>query len=165
MDKRYLLIIGIIVICCVNLYAITTFSDVVGSAYFDVGNYTFTLPEGFTVENTENNHVVIINQNSKMKIHIFSYLSKTDTYKNAYNFVENNSGCTMISNGTIHHNNIAIDSIYYVQNGRNSSVFYFNKENNGFKIVLTDFNQKTQHNETINIITELVDSERINHRL
>ena len=165
MDKRYLLIIGIIVICCVNLYVITTFSDVVGSAYFNVGNYTFTLPENFNVDNTENNHVVIINQNSKMKINIFTYLSETDTYKNALKVVENNSECTMLSNGTIHHNNITIYSLYYVQNERNSSVFYFNKENNNFKIVITDFNQETQHNETINIITQLVESEKINYRL
>lgn len=165
MDKRYFLIIGIIVICCANLYIISTFSDVVGDAYFDVGNYTFTLPEGFSIENTENNHVIIVNQNNKMKIDIYSYLSKTDNYENALKFVTTNNNCILLSNGTIYHNNISIDSLYYVQNDRNSSVFFFNKENNTFKIVISNFNQDTQHNDTINILTQLVGSARLNPRV
>ena len=165
MDKRYFLIIGIIVMCCANLYIISTFSDVVGDAYFDVGNYTFTLPEGFTVETTENNHIIIVNQNNKMKINIFSYLSKTDNYENALKFVTTNSQCKLLSNGTINYDNIHINSLYYVQNGHNNSVFFFNKNDNTFKVVITNFNHDTQHNETIEILTQLVASERINPRL
>lgn len=165
MDKRYFLIIGIIVMCCANLYIISTFSDVVGDAYFDVGNYTFTLPDGFSVETTENNHVTIVNQNNGMKINIFSYLSKTDNYENALKFVTTSNECRLLSNGTINHNNIHINSIYYLQNDRNSSVFFFNKENNTFKVVISNFNQDTQHNQTIDIITQLAESERFNHRV
>lgn len=164
MDKRYLLIIVIIIICCVNLYIISSFSNIVGDAYFNVGTYTFTLPEGFSVEDSENNHVKIIN-NDKIRIDIFSYLSSTDNYQNAYKFVSTNNNCELLSNGTIHHNNISIDSIYYRQNDHNSSVFFFNKENNTFKVVISNFNQDTQYNKTIDIITELAESERFNPRI
>lgn len=165
MDKRYFLIIAIIAICCVNLYTISTFSNVVGDASFDVGHYTFTLPNGFSVDNTENNHIIIISQDSKMKIHVYSYLSKSDNYSNAYNVITNNTGCRLLSNGTINYNNITIYSLYYSENGVNSSVFYFNKENNDFKIVILDFNQDRSHNETITIMTELVRSLRPNYKL
>ena len=49
MDKRYLLMIVIICVCLANLYIIADFSDVVGSASVDTGNYTFSLPKGFSL--------------------------------------------------------------------------------------------------------------------
>ena len=68
MDKRYLLIILIIGICAVNLYLISNTSDVVGSAYVDVGNYTFSLPNGFVLDSDKGNQVSIINSDTNMHI-------------------------------------------------------------------------------------------------
>ena len=84
MDKRYFLIIIIILICSVNLYMISNVSNVVGSASVDIGNYTVTLPKEFSLYEDDGNRILISNPNNNMNVWIFSNLGDGDNYSNKY---------------------------------------------------------------------------------
>ena len=69
MDKRYLLIIIILIMGLFTLYFITDASYTIGSASATLGEYTFSLPQGFMVEHTEKKHASIYNDDG-VYIHI-----------------------------------------------------------------------------------------------
>ena len=169
MDKRYLLIIVIILFSCINLYFISQTSDVVGSASVDVRNFTFSLPEGMNVLNTYGDHVEL---NSKTK----GFYATIHVLKgNSYNFtqiigsIQNKSENTILSNGTLDVNGVRVATVYYQSksNGfvNNRSLSYFIKDNTKFNIALSTFDYDNDRNMTIEFITYVVDTLRINHKL
>lgn len=165
MDKRYFLIIIIIFVGCINLYMITEVSDVVGSASVNVGKYTFTLPNGFSLYDTNTNDIMISNPNSNMKVYVYSSLDKKDTYENKSAAIAGNY--KVLSNGTIKYDDMEIHSIYYQNrdSSRKHATFFFTKYNNTFRILINDFDYGTQKNETIDIATGIADSMRINYKI
>lgn len=166
MDKRYFLIIVIVCICCINLYMISNVSDVIGSASVDVGKYTFSLPSGFTLYSDSSSDVMISNpSDSNLKVYINNSLDDDDNYMNRVNLIKNNS--KIYSNGSIMVGDIEIKSIYYsgYDDSINRSAFYFNKLDNNFKIVISNFNYDLQKNETIDIVTQIVESIRVNYKI
>lgn len=167
MDKRYFLIIIIICVCCINLYLISSVSNVVGSASVDVGNYTFSLPEGFTFYEDKANGISISNTNTKMVIGLYVPLEDKDTFANRFNNINNSAKYDIISNGSINSGGIAIDSIYYrdVNDLTNYSTFYFTKFNHNFRILVTGFNYDLDKNKTIDIVTGIVNSIRTNYKV
>lgn len=167
MDKRYFIIIIIIFVCCFNLFMIANFSDVVGSASVHVGNYTFSLPEGFTLYDNENNRVHIYNSNTKAHIMVYYPIAKDDTFLNKYNEIKNDSQYRVLSNGTVTSNGITIESVFYQKTSDldNRSTFYFTKYDEHFRILLSGFDYNTHKNETINIVTQIVDTIRTNHEV
>ena len=164
MDKRYFLIIAIIVICCFNLYMIANFSDIVGDASIDVGNYTFSLPQDFTLYENGNNGAIISNSKS-MSITINSKIKDDETYLNKCQSIS--KGHNMIfSNGTINSSGIVIYSIFYqdLDNNQNYSYFFFNKYDNNFKMLISNFNYDSQKDEIIDIVTNITDTMRWNYK-
>ena len=167
MDKRYFLIIIIICVCCINLYLISNVSDVVGSASVDVGNYTFSLPEGFTFYGDHSNGVSISNNDIRMLIGLYVPLENKDTFVNKFNDINTSDRYDIISNGTINSGGIVIDSLYYrdVNDLTNYSTFYFTKFNQNFRILLIGFNYDLDKNKTIDIVTAIVNSIRDNYKV
>ena len=167
MDKRYLLMIVIIFVCFVNLYLIAVNSDVVGSATVEVGQYTCSIPHGFSLYDSDKNHAYLIDTNSKIIIHIYANLSDNSTYDNKVNEIINNSDYKLLSNGTINMGGIDIDSIYYREydNNQNRSTFYFTKENETFRIIIMDFNYDADLNKTLDYVAVIVDSMKKDYRL
>lgn len=164
MDKRYFLIILIIVICCFNLYMVANFSDIVGDGAIDVGNYTFSLPKDFTLYDTGENEVLISNSDS-MHIAIYTALSKDDNYLNKSQSIMSGNN-KIYSNGSINSNNVVIDSIFCqnLEDNKNYSNFYFNKDGNNFRLFISNFDYNTQKDEIIDIVTNIVDSMRLNYK-
>ena len=164
MDKRYFLIIIVIVVCCFNLYMIANYSDIVGDASIDAGNYTFSLPQDFTLYEQGKNGVLISNSES-MNMIIDSVVSDDDNYINRTQDILRGHN-KIYSNGTIDVNGIVINSIFYqnLDNNQNHSNFYFNKDGNEFKIRVSNFNYDSQKDEVIDIVTYIVTTLRVNYK-
>lgn len=165
MDSRYFLIIIIICFCSISMYMVANSSDVVGSAYVDVGHYTFSLPEGFTLYSDRGNQVSLVNTNSKMQIIIYSDLEKSDNFSHRMAVVDREGGYQLDSNGTINHQGNKIDSAFYHNSYQNRSTFYFSEGDDNLRLLITDFNYNSQKDEVINIASEIIGSIRYNHKL
>lgn len=166
MDKRYLLIIIIISICAINLYLISDFSDVVGSASVDIGNYTVSLPKGFSLYENNGDNILISNPTSHVRIKIYSIVSPKDTYLNKTQEINSTNQYTLLSNGTINSNGNIISCIFFLNNkdSNNCSVFYYTQDNHNFQIYMSGFNYNLQKNETIEIARNIVETTRINYK-
>lgn len=164
MNKRYFLIILIICVCCINLYVVSNVSDVVGTASVDVGEYTFSLPKGFSLYDSDSNKVLISNPDTNMEIRFYSSVYSDDNFSSKYDEI-NSSDFKILSSGTIDNNGIIIQSIYYQNEKNNRSTFYFNKDNHDFEILIVGFNYDLQKNQTIDIVCGIVDSIRANYKV
>lgn len=164
MDKRYFLIIVILCICGVNLYMISNVSEVVGSAYVDVGNYTFSLPEGFTLFSDGGNQVKLISADSKTEIYVVSSLSKSDTFSNKLMEIKKD-GYQLDSNGTINYEDIKIDSVFYHKGSENKSTCYFTKDDKNFRILIVGFDYDSQKEEMIDLSSKIAGSMRLNYKV
>ena len=166
MDKRYFLIIIIILICSVNLYMISNVSNVVGSASVDIGNYTVTLPKEFSLYEDDGNRILISNPNNNMNVWIFSNLGDGDNYSNKYKEVNESKQYEVLGDGIINNHEISIDSLFYQDkyNNENRSTFYFNKGNHDFRILIIGFDYNSQKNDTIELASDIAESIRINYK-
>ena len=165
MDKRYILIFIIIIVCCVNLSVIANSSDIIGSASVEGGHYIFSIPSGFSLYESNNNHVLIHNGDSGMYIDIFLKISK-DNYQSKLKEINKDKDYIILSNGSLSVEDINIDAIYYqnVSNHENRSTFYFNKFDNNFRITMLNFNYENDKNMTIEYISDIVSSVRVNYK-
>ena len=171
MDKRYFLIIAIVLVCLVNMYAISQFSDVVGSASVNVGDYTCSIPENFNLMNSYGDYVVINNPNSGLYVAIYYYNDSTQfNFSKGSADLVNNPSNTVLSNGTINIGDVNIESIYYSHHDsssdvtNNRSVFYFEKDNVSFKVNMENFDYKNDRDKTIEVLSFIVNSLRPNYK-
>ena len=163
MDRRYLLCILIIIMCCINLYIITENSNTVGSASATFNKYRFTLPPDYEVTWLYENSIQIhgkdlreITVESKKPTYTYNYTAITSELLKKPNH-------TILSNGTININGISVDSIYYQTVDENNFVnnrsnFYFEKNNDVFQVGMSGFDYNTERNQTIDTLTYIVDS-------
>lgn len=169
MDKRYLIIFIIIILCCVNLYVISDYSDVIGTASLNIDNYTCSLPQGFSFYKSGNNEFTIYNSESGMYVNIYS--NPNDNYTSMLANINGSKDRTLLSEGTININNVDIQSIYYNYTDSNTNVvstraaFYFTFDETDFKILISNFDYNNEREDTIRILGEIVNSFRVNHKL
>ena len=164
MDKRYLLILVVIIICGINLSIIVNNSDVVGSASVSVGKYLFSMPEGFNMHENNGNSVVIQN-NDSVTINFDTALDSSDTYNNRLRYIDNQTTNKILSKGTLTIGNIKVDSVYYQsENHTNNSAFYFKKDNKPFKIVVSNFNYNNGRNLTLNYVSDIIQSTHLDYK-
>lgn len=77
---------------------------------------------------------------------------------------------TILSNGTLDVGDVNGDIVYYRSVGdngfvNNRSSFYFVKENTTFYVALSTFNYDTDRNMTLDFVTYLVETLRVNHKV
>lgn len=166
MDKRYLLIIVIIIFCSLSLYFISLSSDIVGSASIDCGDYTVSIPEGFTLYSSTNERVLIHNGENGIDINLYGNLGKSGTYENKLEGIENSTEYKVLSKGNLTVDGIDIESFYYQRNndGQNRSTFYFEKLDHRFRILITDFDYDNEKDLTIQYVSDIVSSLRLNYK-
>lgn len=165
MDKRYVLILIIILGCCVNLFIISNSSDLIGSASVECGNYIFTMPQEFTLYRSDINHVLLHDSKTGMNVDVFSKLAESDTYDNKLKEIPV-KGYTILSNGTIKAGDVEVKSVYYRHNNthQNRSTFFFEKDNNQFRVLMVDFDMDKDRNATIDYIVKIVESIKYNYK-
>lgn len=165
MDKRYILILIIIIICLANLSIIVNNSDVVGSATATAGKYLFSVPHGFSLFEKHSNSAFIRN-NDDMSIYYQSDLNNSDTYDKRLSYLDNESDDKILSKGSFNLDNISVDTVYYQTiNNTNKSAFYFEKNNTQFKIIMSNFNYNTDRNLTLEYATIIIRSTHYDYKL
>lgn len=169
MDKRYLIIILILIFGSFNLYFIAIHSDTIGTASVNFGNYTISLPEGFDLyENRGGNSVILYN--SKTDVYIAVYSVDSYNYTKDLNTYQNDSKTTVFSTGDIMVDDILVNSIFYnlidEKNNRtvNFSKFYFTKDNHPFSITISKLNNLDDKNSIVEMIVGIVTSLRVNYK-
>ena len=167
MDKRYLFIFIIVFICCINLYFIAINSDDVGSATVASGDYICAIPQGFSLYESNKNYVHLFDADSKVVIDVYTHISKNNTYDKKLVELNNNSNVRVLSNGTINVEDMTIYSIFYRQadNNQNRSTFYFTKDNNNFRILITDFDYEKDYNKILDYVDIISTSMRRDYRM
>jgi len=165
MDKRYLLMLLIIIICCINLSIIVSNSDIVGSASIGVGDYLFSVPQGFNLYESDGHSVTIQNKNN-IAIQVETNLSEKDTYYSSLNYIENRTNATILSEGTISIENISVNTVYYMtSDNKNMSALYFEKDNTPFKIIVSNFNYDNDRDLTLDYSTFIIKSIKYNYKM
>lgn len=162
MDKRYGLILLIVVGCCINLYIISNSSDMIGSASVECENYIFTMPPGFILYDSYLDHVIIHDSKTGMNVGVYPHLDSSDTYENKLYSLPND-GYTIVSNGTINVGDIVVKSVYYTKQQDNRTTFFFEKDGNRFRVLMTGFNLENDRNTTIDYLSEIVQSIKYNY--
>lgn len=163
MDKRYFLMLLIVIICCINLSIIVNNSDIIGSASVSAGNYLFSAPDGFTLYENNGNSAVIRNNN--MSIYFESDLSDSDNFNKRLDYIKNETNDTILSTGTISIENISVNTVYYkIHDNDNNAVFYFEKDNTTFKIIVSNFNYNTERDLTLEYVTFIIQSTHLNYK-
>lgn len=168
MDKRYLLIIVITLICLVNLYIISSNSDEIGSATVIAGDYMFKLPENFDILPSNGDPVSLQNHDNNLNVKVYTNQKKTYDFNKKVEQINNHSNAKILSNGTINVSGVTVDAIYYTYYPENISgnfsVFIFSKEGSQFEVDMNNFNYKNDLNNTIETLDSIVDSIRVNHK-
>lgn len=164
MDKRYYLILIIIFVCLLNLQIIVNNSNEVGSASVSAGRYLFSIPNGFSLYGDSDNSAYIQNADG-LKIYFESYLRDSDTYNMQLNYIDNETSDKILSEGTINIENISVNVVYFqTTNNTNKSIFYFEKDEVPFKIVMSGFNYNTDRDLTIDYVTLIIKSTRFDFK-
>lgn len=166
MDKRYLLILIIVIMCFISLFVISNNSDNIGSASVACGKYCLQIPNGFSLYDSGRDNVHIYNGDSGININVYSNLRKNDTFKNRFDLLSNTSDFHILSNGSIDVNGIKVDSVYYEDTvtNQNKSHHYFSKENNSFRIFVYDFNYNQDLNKTLDYVSIIAQSIKVDYK-
>lgn len=165
MDKRYLLILIMIIVCCINLSIIVNNSDVVGSASVSVGKYLFSVPEGFDLHENNGNSAILKNNENKITITFECNLSDSDNYDTRLGYMENDTKYTVLSKGSLTVENIHVDTVYYqTRDNVNKSAFYFEKDDAPFKIDISNFNYNNDQNLTLDYVSHLIQSTHLDYK-
>lgn len=169
MDRRYILIIFIIFACCCNLYLVSEYSNVVGTASTNFKEITFSLPPNFDVSSTNDRYVQIFNPDFGYITISYSDVDKAAKYEDRLKLLNNNSNVTILSEGSINYKYMDINSVYFKNidsNGvlNNQSAFYFTKDNFVFRVEMNTFDSDNQ-NSTIEYLKFIIDSIRYNYKL
>lgn len=169
MDKRYFLIIFILIMGFTSLFFISNNSDMIGTASVNVGNFIFSLPGGFILGHSESDSVALYNPDNNLNMNI-QLVNGSDTYESQLNWMQNSSSYIILGKGSININNVVVDSIYnkhYYNNNKytNSSIFYFNMYDNNFKIEITGFDYDKNQNQTIQCLVDVITSLKPNYEM
>ena len=169
MDKRYFLIMILVIVCFVNLFLVANSSDLIGKATVDVGNFMFSSPHDYNLMDSYDNYVKLENSQG-ITIMLFVLSNPKDNYDNALHTLQNNNNDTILSNGSIYVGDVTVNSIYYrhVVDSKvsNQAVYYFDKEGSHFKILMSGFrNDESGKNQTIQECIGIVDSLKINLKM
>lgn len=170
MDKRYVLIIIIIAICSINLYLISSNSDEVGAASVIAGKYVFSLPENFNVENIYKDTVSLHNPSTGLNVEVYTSQNTKYDFQKKLDGLSNSSDTHILSNGTINVDGVDVNVVYFTSGYDsntslvNRSTFIFSKESATFQIEMRNFDYNKDRNETIDVLSCIVESLAINYK-
>ena len=145
MDKRWILIIIIAIIGLSSMYLIVDNSMTVGSAITTFSKTTITIPEGFSVEDTNNNLVTLYNKNNDERIEIYDF-GKGNTVKeiktNITSEILEEKNLTNITNRTFKLDHTEIDQTILKNGSKPCAVIsYFYKYDHTYSIIMTGYDK------------------------
>lgn len=152
MDKRWILILIILIVGCTCLYYIVDSSTTVGDAITVVNKSVITIPSDFSIGSDDKSSVTLINKKTNETIFIED-LGKSDSAFNCFK-EDLNSLDNILNNSTVNINNITAYKID-MQNSTtysNSSLVYVYSSNHTFAIKFNGYTDQNELNQDLNFI-------------
>lgn len=164
MDKRWIIILIIMIIGIGCGYFITQHSTTIGHAIADVSKSTVALPYGFSAGKSDDTNLVIENRNTKEKIFIEDLGSKDSAKKRfagELKELSKSKNIKIIDNGTITTpNGLEIYVAHYTdsdkENLKNQSTAYYYTYNHTFHAKLTKFNDIEDMDEKLTFTSDSI---------
>ena len=160
MDKRWIMILIIIIIAGICGYFIASSSDTVGNAIVDVNTFTVTVPHNFGIDSTVD-ETIFIKRGSNEKV-LLKDLGKQDSGLKEYNkkikSFSKNDDIKILNNTTTTNGNCKIYMINYEsssqKNMSNQSMAYLYTYEHTFSVKLTGFSDTDYMNDVLNFIAQ-----------
>ena len=155
MDKRVIMIIAILIVGIGCMYVIVDNSYTIGHAITTFSKTTITLPDGFSVGDTNGNSAELYNKKSIEKINIHD-LGKgdrvKDSFKNVTETYKNNPKYSNINDETKNVNGVEVLQLTAETNNTisSSSVFYY--YNHTYRVDMSGFNDMNKVNDILEFI-------------
>ena len=163
MDRRWILILIIIILAVCCGYFVVSNSDTVGNAIIDINKSTAVLPPGFSVGGSDSSSISLYQKNHPEKIFIKDLgkgefaLDEIDKKNKSFS---NNPDIEILDNVknitedrelyTIHYQN------YSDKESLNLSVSYLNTYNHTFLLKCSGFNDINQIDKNLNFLAETI---------
>ena len=161
MDKRWILILIILIAGCACMYHIVDSSNSVGDAITVVNKTVITLPSGFTIGDDDRSSVTLVNENNNETIFIED-LGKSDTsldnFKNDLNRFYESNNIHVLNNETL---NIKDSPVYRINlkndtNGVDSTFVYMYSCNHTFNVKFNGYSNEDDLNQDFNFIINTI---------
>ncbi|MDO5823119.1 hypothetical protein [Methanobrevibacter sp.] len=156
MDKKWILILIILIVGCFSMYFIVESSNTVGTAITVLNKTVVTIPDDLSIKASEKNHVELFNKHGTEKIHIKD-MGKNDTslnsFKNNLNNLKSKPDINIISNSTYDINNITTYRIDFENTTSGNMTFaYLYTANHTFTINMSGYNNTQSLNSDLEFI-------------
>ena len=161
MDKRWILILLILIIGCICMYHIVDSSNTVGDAITVVNKTVVTLPNEFTIGEDDKSSVTLINENTNETIFIED-LGKSDTSQDAFekdlNRFYDSYNIHVLNNETLNINDITVHriDIHNDTDGKSGTLVYMYTCNHTFFIKFNGYSNENELNEDLNFIVSTI---------
>lgn len=165
MDKRWILIIIIIIIAAGCGYLVAQSSPNVGNAIAGVNKSIVTLPHGFSVGSSEGAYLELINKHSDEKIYIEDKgsgdNSEIDFEKNLKKISETSDKQIIDNFSDITPNGIKVYIAHYIneETSKNESISYYFTFGHTYYMKLSGFEDVNQENEKIKLIADTTETD------
>ena len=160
MDKRWLLIVLILIFGISCVYVIVENSLTVGSASQSVGHAIISIPPDFSIYSSDSNSVTLVSSNGH-KIE-FAEVEGKDNAEKLHNYriqsLNKTNDIHTLQDGVMHVGDTDVYTLYYHadktndQNEVNSSLSYFDKFNHTYFIRIWGFDYNKDHNTILDYI-------------
>lgn len=162
MDKRWILILIILIVGCTCMYFVVDSSTTVGNAITVVNKSVVTLPNDFGIGDSEKNSVELIGKNSDERVHVED-LGKKDValkaFKGNLSEFSHDPNFKVLKNTTENISNITTYKIYLqdytTENVTNTTLAYMYSYNHTFLIKITGSNQNQIEKDLDFIVTTI----------
>lgn len=172
MDKRWLLILIILILGTSCSYVIVNNSLTVGSASQSVGHAIISIPPDFTTYSSDSNSVSLVSSNGH-KIE-FAEIQNNDTAEKLHDYRISTFNKTKeihtLQDGVVHVGDTDVYTIYYhadktdSQDEINSSLSYFDKFDHTYFIRVWGFDYEKDYNTTMDYITLISTNIRLDYK-
>ena len=156
MDKRWILILIIIIVALGCGYLIVNSSTTVGKAVTVVDRCVFTLPDGYSLENSKTGNITIEHDGTCEKINVKEFNKNTTVKKLIARFERNfNDTYEIIGNNTTKSpNGIEIFTVYYKNSTDNLSSSFFYTTKHSFNVNTVGYNDLNALNKDLYYIAD-----------
>lgn len=161
MDKRWILILIILIVGCACMYHIVVSSNNVGNAITVVNKTVITIPDEFTIDDDDKSSTTLINEKTKETIFIKD-LGKPDTSLDCFNKglsrFSDNYDIHILNNETLNINDIPVYRLD-IQNstdGKDSTIVYMYSYNHTFNLKFNGYSSEDKLNQDLNFIINTI---------
>ena len=157
MDKRWILILIILIVGLGTMYYIVDNSNTVGSAITTFGKTTITLPENFSVVRSNDDIVELHNKKNSEEITIFEYGKQNTVKKDILtlsNEIQQYTEYDNISNSTDKINDVNILSIYLQNENGTDRISGFYNNNHTYFIFMNNYTNMNKSDADLKFILD-----------